>query len=304
MTINFLGPAFDGPIPVIPLADVLDGRFDRALVHDRIVLIGLAMGGVDQHVTPTSGATRMWGLAVLANAVETILQQRYLRPTTRALVVAATFSLALGGAGLVAVLRPAVAALAVGALLVAYLTGAVAAFDRGLVLDLVYPPAPLVLAVGGALGARLVLEHAEQRMLREVVSRYLSPAVRDWMLADPSRLRLGGEERRMTVLFTGLRGCTTMAHRLPPPILVAVLTEYRTAMTHAVFAHDGVPAQYAGDAIEALGVGVHTGVLVVGNMGSHHRLDDSAVGDAVNVAARLEGLSKAYGVHVGGGDAQ
>ena len=149
----------------------------------------------------------------------------------------------------------------------------------------------------------------------------------------------------MTVLFSDLRQFTTLAHALPPATLVALLNTYRTEMADVVFRHDGVLAQYAGDAIEAfwnapmdqadharracltaldmvaalatlrppfeargwahldIGVGINTGQMVVGNMGSKDRLIYTAVGDPVNVAARLEGLSKEYGVHIVVGEA-
>jgi adenylate cyclase len=169
--------------------------------------------------------------------------------------------------------------------------------------------------------------------------------VSQWVLADPERLRLGGETREMTVLFSDLRQFTTLAHALPPSALVSLLNTYRAAMAEVVFRHDGVLAQYAGDAIEAfwnapmdqadharracltaldmvaaldtlrpvfaargwadldLGVGINSGRMVVGNMGSKDRLIYTAVGDPVNVAARLEELSKEYGVHIVVGEA-
>jgi adenylate cyclase len=174
---------------------------------------------------------------------------------------------------------------------------------------------------------------------------YLSPTVSRWVLEDPDRLQLGGERREMTVLFSDLRRFTTVAHELPPEVVVSLLNLYRGDMTDRVFAEDGVLSQYAGDAIEAfwnapmsqpdharracatalemtaalarlqpefarrgwggvdMAVGINTGPMVVGNMGSRARLAYTAVGDAVNVAARLEGLSKEYGVRVVIGEA-
>jgi adenylate cyclase len=249
-------------------------------------------------------------------------------------------------AGLVvAAWRPLPAGLAVAGGLALYGTAAAVLFERGLVLDLVYPPAALLISFAAALSARLVIEQAEQRMVREAMGRYLSPVVSQWVLDDPARLRLGGETREMTVLFSDLRSFTTLAHALPPQTLVALLNRYRAAMADVVFRHDGVLAQYAGDAIEAfwnapmdqadharracetaldmvaslavlrpafeargwaqldIGVGINTGQMVVGNMGSKDRLIYTAVGDPVNVAARLEGLSKEYGVRVVVGEA-
>jgi adenylate cyclase len=349
MLIDFLGPPSEpggrGPFRIISFVDVLEGRFDPALVRDRIVLLGPTIRGVDEHATPTTGDTRMWGVEILGNAVETVLYQRFLLPAGPATTALLIGLMALLAALVVAAWRPLFAGLTVAGGLGFYGTAAALLFERGLVLDLVYPPAALLISFAAALSSRLVLEQAEQRIVREAMGRYLSPAVSQWVLADPDRLRLGGETREMTVLFSDLRQFTTLAHALPPATLVALLNTYRTGMADVVFRHDGVLAQYAGDAIEAfwnapmdqadharracltaldmvgalatlrpqfeargwahldLGVGINTGQMVVGNMGSKDRLIYTAVGDPVNVAARLEGLSKEYGVHVVVGEA-
>ena len=349
MLINFLGPPSElgarGPFPIVSFVDVLEGRFDPALVRDRIVLLGPTIRGVEEHATPTTGDTRMWGVEIVGNAIETVLHQRFLRPLSPPVTVLLIGLMALLAALVVAAWRPVPAGLAVAGGLGLYITVAALLFERGTVLDLLFPPAALLLGFATALSSRLVLEQAEQRTIREALGRYLSPAVSQWVLADPERLRLSGETREMTVLFSDLRQFTTLAHALPPPTLVALLNTYRAAMADVVFRHDGVLAQYAGDAIEAfwnapmdqadharracltaldmvaaldalrpvfaargwadldLGVGINTGPMVVGNMGSKDRLIYTAVGDPVNVAARLEGLSKEYGVHVVVGEA-
>lgn len=349
MLIDFLGPPSDpgggGPFRIISFVDVLEGRFDPALVRDRIVLLGPTIRGVDEHATPTTGDTRMWGVEILGNAVETVLYQRFLLPAGPAATTLLIGLMALLAALVVAAWRPLPAGLAVAGGLALYGTAAALVFERGLVLDLIYPPAALLISFAAALSSRLVLEQKEQRIVREAMGRYLSPAVSQWVLADPDRLRLGGETREMTVLFSDLRQFTTLAHAVTPATLVALLNTYRSEMADVVFRHDGVLAQYAGDAIEAfwnapmdqadharracltaldmvaalatlrpqfeargwahldLGVGINTGQMVVGNMGSKDRLIYTAVGDPVNVAARLEGLSKEYGVRIVVGEA-
>jgi adenylate cyclase len=344
MLVNFLGAARRdpdaGPVPVVPFADVLSGAFDPARVQDRLVLVGLTIRGLDEFATPVGGPTRMWGVELLAHAIETILQDRYLVAASGAVTLAALGGLALAAAVLVALCRPLWAALGALGLLAGYLAGAAVAFDQGVLANLVYPPLALVLAFAGATVHRVVFEEAQQRRLRETMARYLSPAVSQWVLREPARLRLGGETRIMTVLFSDLRGFTTLSAGLDPQALVALLNEYMTAMTEVVFRHDGVLDKYIGDAIMAFwgapldqpdharracqtaldmaarlgalraewarrglppldcGVGINTGPMVVGNMGSRVRLAYTVIGDAVNVASRLEGLSKAYGTRV------
>ena len=348
MAINFLGPPSSpdgkGPFQIIPFVDVLEGRFDRSVVRDRIVLIGPTIRGVDEHPTPTSTYTSMWGVEILANAVETVVHQRYLVASARWMTVLGIILMISIAALVTHWASPWLAGLAVGALLTAYVTTAVMAFDAGLVLNLVYPPAGALAGFAVTLAHRVVFAERDRRMAREAMERYLSPTVGRWVLEDPRRLTLGGELREMTVLFTDLREFTTLSHDLPPVTLVALLNRYRSIMSDVVFAHDGVIVQFAGDAIEAfwnapmaqpdharracraalgmsaalqalrpefeargwegldIGIGINTGRMVVGNFGSRRRLEYAVVGDPVNVAARLEGLTKVYGVRVIAGD--
>ncbi|HWC04261.1 MAG TPA: adenylate/guanylate cyclase domain-containing protein [Methylomirabilota bacterium] len=349
MLINFLGPPSDpggnGPFRIIPLVDVLEGAFDPQWVQDKIVLVGFTTPGVDEHPTPTTGDRRMWGVEILGSAIETLLHQRFLVSAPRPAVVALIFALALLAGLLAAGRRPLGMGLLVLGMLGLYLIAASLLLEAGVILDLVLPPAALLLTFAVALVDRVVFEQAEQRRIREAMARYLSPSVSRWVLADPRRLRLGGELREMTILFGDLRNFTTHAHALPPETLVALLNDHMTEMTAIVFRHDGVLAHYAGDGLEAfwnapmtqpdharraceaalemiaalgalrrefaahgwgeldMGIGLNTGSAIVGNLGSRDRLAYTAVGDPVNVASRLEGLSKEYGVHIVIGDA-
>src|SRR5262245_4330968 len=345
MLINFLGPSPGGGVPgtslpLVPFVDVVDGTLDPARVRDRIVVLGLTVRGLDQFATPTTTEARMWGVELLGHAIETILQDRFLRRASAAATVGTILAFALLAALVVAAIRPVLAGLGVLALLVAYLVGCIVAFAHGLILNLVYPPLSAVLTAGATLVYRVRSGETEQRLLRDVMARYLSPTVSQWVLRDPASLALGGETRIMTVLFCDLRGFTTLAHELQPHALVELLNEHMSAMTEVVFRHDGVLDKYIGDALMAfwgapmaqpdhaaracrtaldmvrrlgelqadwmrrgqprldVGIGINTGPMVVGNMGSHARLAYTVIGDAVNVAARLEGLSREYGVRV------
>jgi adenylate cyclase len=344
MAINFLGPPSSpergGAVPILSMVDVLDGSFDHNLVKDKIVVIGLTIRGVDEFATPTTADTRMWGAEIQASAIETILRDRYLVTAASSSTIGTIMLLAVLSALLVALVRPFLAVIGLCLVLLSYFLAAGAFFDAGTLLNLVYPPAAAIFGFAATLVYRVVFEQRQQRVLRGVMARYLSPSVSQWVLQDPDRLRLGGETRTMTVLFCDLRGFTTYSHKLAPETLVALLNEYMTAMTHMVFQHDGVLDKYIGDAIMAfwnapldqpdhagracraaldmlealrglqdnwrqrtipameVGIGINTGSMVVGNMGAHDRLAYTVMGDTVNVASRLEGLSKEYGTRI------
>ncbi len=209
-----------GAFRIIPLADVLDGAFRPEWVQDKIVLVGFTTAGIDDHPTPTTGDRRMWGVEILGNAIETLLHQRFLVPAPRPIIVGLILGLALLAALFAAGRRPLAMGVLVLVVLGLYLVAASTLLETGLILDLVLPPSALLLTFAVGLVDRVVFEQAEQRRIREAMGRYLSPSVSRWVLADPRRLRLGGELRELTVLFSDLRSFTTHAHALPPETLV------------------------------------------------------------------------------------
>jgi adenylate cyclase len=257
-------------------------------------------------------------------------------------------------AGIALALVPPFGALAISALaLVLYMVTAFILFDAGqfqnqigpisvpsTLLNLFYPPLGLVLSFGGVMMYRIVFEQRQQRALRGALSQYLSPDVMHEVAANPEAVRLGGEKREMTVLFSDLRGFTSYSESIDPEELVHLLNQYLTEMTDVIFHHRGTVDKYMGDAIMAfwgaprpqpdhaaqacstalnmmhelrklnarwieegrapldIGVGINTGPMTVGNMGSEKRLDYTVMGDSVNLASRLEGLNKEYGTNI------
>lgn len=178
----------------------------------------------------------------------------------------------------------------------------------------------------------------EKSFLRSAFSRYLSPAVINEIINDPSKLNLGGEKREMTAIFTDIRGFSTISEQLDPADLVNLLNQYLTGMSNIILENRGTIDKYEGDAIIAFfgapihmddhaalacrtairmkkaeetlnrriieehlspsplftRIGINTGDMIVGNMGTPNKMDYTIMGNAVNLAARLEGVNKQY----------
>jgi adenylate cyclase len=187
---------------------------------------------------------------------------------------------------------------------------------------------------------------AQRRRVRGAFSRYLSPTLVDELAAHPDKLRLGGEMRDMTLLFSDVRGFTTISEQLDPHALTHLINRFLTPMTEVILSRRGCIDKYMGDCVMAfwnaplddpehprhacdaalamvmalaelnaklatetaefghplpplvVGIGINTGACCVGNMGSDQRFDYSVISDEVNLASRLEGQSKTYGVTV------
>jgi adenylate cyclase len=187
---------------------------------------------------------------------------------------------------------------------------------------------------------KFVSEFLQKQQIRKQFQSYLSPDLVAKLVKDPSLLRLGGESQDLSIMFTDVRGFTSISEHYGTDVqgLTKIMNRYMTAMTKRILENEGTLDKYIGDAQMAfwnapldnhkhckdavkaalemlgnlkefndeiakegtpafgMGIGINTGVVVVGNMGSEQRFDYTCLGDAVNLASRLEGQSKNYGV--------
>ncbi|MDP8922374.1 MAG: adenylate/guanylate cyclase domain-containing protein [Chloroflexota bacterium] len=342
MIVNYPGGPHDSApptLPVVSFVDLLNGRVPPETFERKLVLIGATgTGFADDYWTPASVGGKMDGVEIHAQAIDTILGAEFMRAAPRWQTVLLIWLFA-GVSGLTLVALPTLIAAVASVLgLAAFVVAASYAFDHGgTVLNLVYPPLAMFLTYSVVMLHRVIFEQGETRALRGVLGQYLSPSVMAHVTRDPDQLKLGGDEREMTVMFADLRGFTTFSEMLDPETLVATLNEYLTAMSEVIFKHEGTIDKYMGDAVMAfwgapqaqpahaecavraglemiaalkrlnadwgtagryplaMGIGISTGIMKVGNMGSASRFDYTVLGDAVNLGSRLEGLNKEYG---------
>jgi adenylate cyclase len=338
------------PSLYVPAVDVLDGRVPQDRIAGKLVLIGTsAIGLNDIKTTPVSPA--MPGVEIHAQVLESAL--------TGAVVSQPNYGIALEFFGalilglLVIAFAPnfgPITLVAVGSLFATLLAGTSWFFyskDK-LLIDFTYPLMSTTAIYLTLIFASFVREQSQRRQIRSAFGQYISPALVEQLAQSPEKLVLGGEEREMTIMFSDMRGFTTISetYKSDPQGLTSLMNRFLTPLTNAILARKGTIDKYMGDAIMAfwnaplddkdhhlnaceaaldmlercdalnkvreeeataegrayiplnIGVGLNTGTVVVGNMGSDVRFDYSVFGDSVNLASRLEGQSKEYGFSI------
>lgn len=252
MLINYRGP--QKTFPHYSATDVIHGRVPVNAFRGKIVLVGAtAIGIYDMRVTPFDRVFP--GLEVHANVIDTILKQQFLyRPnwvTLFDLLAIIVLGLILG------IILPKVKALwgaLIGiSLIFAFLLTSYQLFQKqGIWVNQTYPLFNLVLTYLMITGYRYMTEERERKKVRGAFQYYLNASVVEQMLKDPEKLKLGGEKKDLTVLFSDIRGFTSISEHMTPERLVKFLNEYLTKMTDIVFKYDGLLDKYMGDAIMAI----------------------------------------------------
>jgi adenylate cyclase len=240
--------------PYLSYGDIISGNFDPAMVKNKIVVIGMtATGEFDTWAVPTS-ASKVPGVYIHAAAMDTILRNQFLtdvRPLTTLLIMlllTAIVSLTLP------VLRLKWGGVVIMVLFVGYLVTSFMVFDRGHILNLLYPPLLLPVTYITSIATMVVIEQSDKRFVKSLFGRYVSPQVAEQILtlADAGTLQLGGEQREATILFADIRGFTKMSEQLSPEAIVHMLNSYLSVMIDRVLENGGMVNKFAGDNIMAV----------------------------------------------------
>jgi adenylate cyclase len=333
--IDYLGPT--ETVPTYSLSRVEKGRFKPGTFRDRIVVVG-ATAPSEQDLHPISfGDTEMPGPEIQANAISTVLRGLPIRSVPGWIDL--LLVLCLGLLAPLASLRLNLRGTLILAILAAvgFLAGTQGAFHSGWVNSFVYPFGALTMASVGAIASHYLLAAFERERVRDVFARFVPAAVvEDVLKRTDDDLRLGGETVEATVMFTDLRGFTSVSEALPAAEVIQIVNFYLSEMTNAIQEHGGTLVSYEGDGIMAvfgapleqpdhadraiaasremlsvrlarfnewlrereigdgfmMGIGLNSGDVVSGMVGSENRLEYTAIGDTTNTAARLQGMTK------------
>ncbi|MDY7000847.1 MAG: adenylate/guanylate cyclase domain-containing protein, partial [Thermodesulfobacteriota bacterium] len=340
MMINYRGPAKS--IPHIPAWKILEGKYPEEEMADKYLLVGVTAPAVfDMRVTPVGVAYP--GVEIHATALDSMLHQDFLlRPSWAPLFdIAAIWLLALACLVFLWWTKPVFTLAGYAGVSFGYVWLNLYFFGtKQFWLSLIYPLLSFTLNYLALNIYRFVFSDRQKKQIRSAFGKYLDESVVEQVVSDPDKLKLGGENLELSVLFSDIRGFTGFSEKLDPERLVATLNEYFTGMTEVVLKNKGLLDKYIGDAVMAvfgaplpypehaeaacrtalemtarllelnarftsrgltplrMGVGVNTGEAVAGNMGSEQRFSYTVMGKNVNLASRLEGLTKLYGVKI------
>ena len=316
---------------------------DWSKLKNKIVFIAPTAEGINNTVATPIGISQ--GYEVSAQTLEMLINNNRLqRPATfdlyeiifgiilaiALIVIACYFSYILNGIAILVFLCAP------------YFIGLNLFIKYGYLADYTWPTLAVLLPWVGALFFRFVMEFKLKQQIKKQFGTYLSAALVEKLQKNPGLLKLGGDERELSIMFTDVRGFTTISEHYGKDVqgLTTIMNRYMTAMTQAILDSDGTLDKYIGDAQMAfwnaplddpnhacnavktamqmlkrldtfneeitkegipafgMGLGINTASVVVGNMGSTQRFDYTCLGDGVNLASRLEGQSKPYGVKI------
>jgi adenylate cyclase len=334
--IDWHGPP--GTIRSVSFSRAVNGRTPPGFFRDKIVVVGATAPSLqDVHATAVTGRNLQPGAEIQAESISTALDDFPLQEVPGAVNVALIVLLGLVGP-LVALRFGPLRAAIVGVVAAAvYAIAVQLAFNAGAIVDFLYPLGSLVVGVVGAMAIALILDAFERERIRDLFSRFVPESVVDEVLAKADEdLRLGGEKREVTVLFSDIRGFTTFSESRPPEVVIDVLNRYLTDMTDVIMRHGGTLVAFMGDGIMAvfgappemddhadralaaaremagptlegfnewateaghsdgfrIGVGLNSGAVMAGTVGSEERFEYTVIGDTTNTASRLEGMTK------------
>ena len=313
---------------------------DPSVFRDRIVFVGTTAAGLyDVFETPFAHG-KMPGVHIHAAVADDLLSNRFMRTASDGVRIATVLGAGVA-IGVIAAFVPAwwATGLTIGFVTVGGWIGT-RLLAGGYWLNVSQPAMAGAVALLGGVSYQYFFEGREKRKMKKLFGQYVSKDVYDQLVENPGLARLGGQRREMSVLFSDIRGFTSVSEKGEPEAIVQMLNEYFTRMVEIVFHHKGTVDKFVGDMVMALfgapledpehaehaveaaldmiqelqklnvkwtsegrpsldiGIGINTGPMIAGNIGSDQIMSYTVIGDAVNLGSRLESLNKQYGTRI------
>jgi len=309
-------------------------------IRDRLCIIGMtASASTDLKPTPVS--PELPGVAVHSAVINSILQRSFIHKAPEWVNVVAIVLVGLAVSLLTSHLKTRWAAVGSLGVLAGWTGLVLLAFALGgWWVAMAGPVLAGFLSYASVTAYRQLTEERQKRQIRHAFQHYLSPTVVEEVLKNPETLKLGGERKELTVLFSDVTGFTPIAETMEPEDLVALLNDYLSEMSDVILKSKGYINKYEGDAILAVfgaplpdphharaacqvaldsqrrlqdfrekligekrpiiraRIGINSGIMIVGNMGSRRLFDYTVMGDNVNIGARLESAGKHFGTEI------
>ncbi len=339
MMINYCGPEFT--FKYFSFCDVIEGKVPPDAFNNKIVFLGATASGLGDFIaTPFSSQTP--GVEKHATVTENILHEKFVVrgewEVLQDIIAILCISLALG---IFLPLLPAIlGALASTSLWFGYNYYVYERFvNDGTWLNVTYPGITVIVCFSSITLYRFISEEKLRKGVKSAFENFMDPKVVHEILKEPEDIKLGGEEREVTVYFSDIEKFSSISEKLQPAELIELLNEYLSEMTDQILGHGGFLDKYIGDAIVAAfgtpleqpdhavkaclatidnqkrlcelnakfkeegrlqikaRIGLNSGRVLVGNVGSTNRLSYTVIGDEVNLGARLEAANKYYGTY-------
>lgn len=324
---------------IVSFLDVIEKKVQPEYFQNKIVILGITEIGAGDVVSTPIGS--LYGPLLHYTFISNLLENHIIKePAYISLII--MVAMAIIPLILVMFIKNILSRVILYVLLyaTAYIVVRYLFVAQMLYIDLFFPLLSLLLSAGGLEAVAFNVQERGGRFIRGAFSSYLSADLLEQLIQNPDALSLGGENKELSILFSDIRGFTTISESMDPVSLITLLNRYFTPMTDTVLKHNGMLDKYIGDAVMAffnapvdvkehadaacytalemitrldelnkelavdnippihIGIGINTANVVVGNMGSSTRFNYTVIGDGVNLASRVEGLTKNYGVEI------
>lgn len=322
--------------PSFSFSDILQGKISPEIFKNKIVLIGSTATDLHDEVNVPNQESKIAGVFLHALYIDSILNNQFFYEMSSGVSLLLLLFIIVIVFVAKIFFRAIIDWIISFILLVFIVALPFWLVHSSLLVPLFYFAMAWLFAVILGSVLKIILVEREREQIKNYFELYVNKAVADELIHNPEKAVLGGDKREMTVLFSDIRGFTSLSEQMSPQEVVHFLNEYLNMMTEIVLANGGVLDKYIGDAIMAfwgaplkqddhavlavrtawqmqnalkergqnilknwptlgklkIGIGINSGLMSVGNMGSKLRFDYTVIGDNVNIASRVEGLTK------------